>query len=104
MAKFEKGQPRLPNAGRKPGSINKKSLLVKDILETHGVNLIEQILVRLPQLSREVQVETLLKLAPYCYPKLAQIEVSGNIDVKERMLAEVSNEDLDAILTEAKKI
>jgi hypothetical protein len=104
MGRFKPGDPKPVNSGRRPGSVNKKSLLVKDILESHGINLIEQILVRLPELPREVQVDTLLKLAPYCYPKLAQIEVSGNIDVKDRLLAEVSNEDLDAILTEAKKV
>lgn len=76
---FKKGDPRPANAGRKRGSTNKKSRFVHDILETHGINLVEQIVVRLAKISTEDQVKALCGLLPYVYPKLTSVEHSGEI-------------------------
>lgn len=99
--KFEAGKPRPPNAGRKKGSVNKKSLLVKDVLESHGINLVEQIVIRLKEISREDQVKALTALLPYVYPKLASIEVKAEVGgFAIRDLSRKTDDDLEAILIE----
>lgn len=89
---FKKGDPRPANAGRKPGSPNKKSMLVKEVLESHGINLVDQILVRLPTLDKDKQVAALTQLLPYVYPKLTNIEHSGSIGPYDDMTLEQLNE------------
>jgi hypothetical protein len=73
---FDKGMKKVPGSGRKKGTPHKKSLLVREILENHGINLVEQILVRLPQLDKNDQVKALTQLLPYVYPKLVSAEIS----------------------------
>lgn len=77
---FKKGDPRPVSAGRKKGSTNKDSLLVREILDNHGINLVDQILVRLKELDKDKQVAALQNLLPYVYPKLTSIEHSGEIN------------------------
>lgn len=76
---FKKGEPRHPNAGRKKGTPHKKSALVREILENNGINLVEEILVRLPGLSKDEQVKALTQMLPYVYPKLTAVEHSGSV-------------------------
>lgn len=79
---FKKGEPRAAGAGRKKGTPDKKSLLVRELLENNGINLIDEILVRLPKLRhQEDQVKALIAMLPYVYPKLTSIEHSGDIDL-----------------------
>ncbi len=101
---FKKGDPKPPGSGAKPGQVYKKDLLVRHVLDKHGIDLIDQILIRLKELDKKDQVEALIKLMPYVYPRLTNIEVSGNIGVGDRLLEEAKNEDLDAILAEARKV
>ncbi len=74
---FKKGDKKPANSGRKKGTPHKKSLLVREVLENHGINLAEQIIVRLPKLSTLEQVRALTALLPYVYPKL----ISANMDI-----------------------
>lgn len=76
---FKKGEPRPANAGRKKGTPDKKSLLVREVLENHSINLAEQIVVRLPKLTSLEQVRALIQLLPYVYPKLTSVQHSGSI-------------------------
>jgi hypothetical protein len=101
---FKKGDPKPPGSGMVKGGKARSGLLVREILENKGFNLVDEILGRLSELSKEEQVNALIKLMPYVYPKLTNVELSGNVDVKQRLLEEASNEDLNAILAEAKKI
>jgi hypothetical protein len=78
---FKKGDPRPPGSGRKKGTPHKKSILVKEILDSHGINLIEQIIVRLKDISKVDQVKALMQLLPYVYPKLTSVIHSGGIDL-----------------------
>lgn len=78
---FKKGEPRPEGAGRKKGTPHKKSLLVKEVLDNHGINLAEQIVVRLPKLSSLEQVRALVALLPYVYPKLTNVMVDADIKV-----------------------
>jgi hypothetical protein len=73
---FKKGDKKPENSGRKKGTPHKKSLLVREILENHGINLFEQILVRLPKLEPRHQMQALTAMLPYVYPKLNSHELS----------------------------
>lgn len=77
---FKKGDPRPANAGRKKGTPHKKSMLVREILDNHGINIVDQILVRLKQVNVEEQLRALVQMLPYCYPKLSAYEVSGEVN------------------------
>ncbi len=99
--RFKKGDKKPPNSGRKAGTPHKKSLLVKEVLENHGINLAEQIVVRLPKLSPLEQVRALVQLLPYVYPKLASILHTGSISINENILEEATDAELDTILLEA---
>lgn len=93
---FKKGDPRPEGSGRKKGTPDKKSILVREILESHGINLVEQIIVRLPKLKTEEQVKALIQLIPYCYPKLTAITHSGSIESTEGANASVAEQLLTA--------
>jgi hypothetical protein len=101
---FKKGDPKPASSGRKPGVKNKASFLVKEVLESHGINLAEQIVVRLPKLSALEQVRALVQLLPYVYPKLTAVQHSGSIELTDGLLGEASNDELDSILLEATRL
>jgi len=99
MPQYKKGDQRPQGSGRKPGSKNKKSFLVLEVLENNGIDIVQKIIDSLPSLQPQDQVKALIALLPYCFPKLTAIEVSGGMNLQdERPLKEISNEDLDQIL------
>ena len=77
--KFEKGQPRLPNAGRKPGSSNKVTadlrLRISDFLSTNFTTLEAKML----ELEPDAYCRTYTALLPYVMPRQKEIQatVSG---------------------------
>jgi hypothetical protein len=99
---FKVGDPRPPNAGKKKGSKSKKSLLVKEILDSHGINLIEKINQKIPLLAADEQVKTYIALLPYVYPKLTAIDHSGTITTNQSGSIQVrlSEDELKAELNE----
>jgi hypothetical protein len=79
---FKKGQPKI--AGRKPGSINKNTLLVgHTIREKLGKDLIEYLLDLLPSLSVEQRAEVCVRIMPYRYPRLNSITISKTPEEQE---------------------
>lgn len=99
---FKKGDAKPVNSGRKAGTPHKKSLFVREILENHGINLAEQIVVRLPKLSALEQVRALTALLPYVYPKLSSVEHSGEILTNPYMDKPLN--ELKALVLETVKI
>lgn len=75
MAGFKPGQKRPPNAGRKKGSLNKSTLLLRDILAARQIDIVEELLDLIPDLEPFQQVQTYLKLMEFAYPRLAAIQV-----------------------------
>lgn len=73
---FKKGDAKPAGSGRKKGSINKSQFLVREVLDNHGIDLVEQILFRLKTLTKLEQVKALIALLPYAYPKLNTVEHS----------------------------
>ena len=79
---FTKGAPRPANAGRKKATPNKRSLLVREILEANSIDLVPQLIARINQLPHNSQIPFLMQLLPYCYPRLTAVEVSGDATLK----------------------
>lgn len=77
---FKKGQPKFEGSGRKKGTPHKKSEFVREILEAHDFNLVEQILNRLSLVDQKTQINTLAQLLPYVYPKLISAEIKSSVD------------------------
>jgi hypothetical protein len=70
-----KGAPK--TGGRQPGSLNKRTQLVSEILEANGINLVQMILNKIPLLDESEQVRAITALLPYVYPKLTASEVTA---------------------------
>lgn len=100
---FKKGHVKV--GGRKKGTPSKKSLLVREILENNGINLIEKIIEILPALEPEEKVRALIQLLPYVHPKLTSVEVNGLMTLEDlRPLRGAENEELDVIIAEATQV
>lgn len=69
-----KGSPK--TGGRLPGSVNKRTALVSEILEANGINLVQILLNKIPLLDEIEQVRSITALLPYVYPKLTASEIS----------------------------
>lgn len=92
---FQKGQPRPPNAGRKPGSVNKKRIpKVADYLAEKNINPVDEILALIPELKPWEQPKVWLELLSYCEAKPKAIEVLPSTDEDLDDFEDVSNEDL----------
>ena len=81
MPKFKTGEKRPENAGRKKGSLNKKTVLLQEILEAASYCPVEEILKILNEknpkkmLMPSDRVRFNLELMSYIYPKRKAIEV-----------------------------
>lgn len=76
--------PGLPKTGgRKAGTSNKKTDELRVILEKDGISIPEKILSLLPKLSAQKQVDTLISLMPYIYPKRKPFEPAGHNELIE---------------------
>lgn len=76
-----KGNPKDVGAGRKKGTPNKKTELLMEICERHGVNVFEAMVIlavneRIPQ----VKFDRLKEIAQYLYPKRKSLEHSGEVE------------------------
>lgn len=100
---FQPGQPRPENAGRQPGSLNKRSTLIREYMEERGVKGPAHFCIDLLAGDKDAigkdeitfedkqwAVETLL---PYVESKLKQIEHTGEgngIEALARIISELS--------------
>lgn len=64
--------------GRQVGTPNKRTRVLEETLERLGSDVPERILDLLPQLTPDRQVDVLLGLMPYLYPKRRMVEVAGD--------------------------
>lgn len=61
--------------GRKKGTPNRRSELLSDNLNELGLDISERITELLPQLSTEKQMNALIQLLPYIFPKRKALEL-----------------------------
>lgn len=95
---MEKGQTNNPN-GRPKGTPNKRSLAALDIAKEHKVcpitflcNVIND---KFPEATFDHKMAAVKELAPYLFPKLKQIEHTGEggIDLFAKLLSKVNGSD-----------
>lgn len=98
--KFKPGEPRPAKAGRKAGTPNKPTLELKQVLEGLGVNPPEQIAQLLPALEPAKQVDVLLKLMEFIFPRRKAVEGTTN-HVHQIQPATVTNEDRLVLVSRA---
>jgi hypothetical protein len=77
MGKFQVGQAKPENSGRRKGVPNLKTLFLKDSLELLGLDLPTKIVELLPKLSPDKQMDAYLDLLQYVYPRRKGVELSG---------------------------
>jgi hypothetical protein len=97
--KFQKGQPRPVNAGRKKGAKNRTKLRqISEILAENGFDPIQEVIDILneddptKELRPSVRAEICMNLAAYCYAKPKEIE--GDTDDGDDLIDELSDEQL----------
>jgi hypothetical protein len=100
MSKYQDGQQKPPNSGRKPGSINAQTKWVRSLCEKLGLDPFEVLAlvtkgdkkalgVRSVPLS--LRLRAAIELASYLAPKLAAIKIEADVktEVKVRGVIEV---------------
>lgn len=83
-----KGYPK--TGGRQKGTKNKDNMGVLERLNHHGINLVDELVALLPELKPERQMYLLNELMQYCYPKKKSLEVSGNLEVDNKVQVLIS--------------
>lgn len=77
MAKFEKGKPRHPNAGRKKGAPNKRTLEALALAEEVGVDPLRVLLELCKHRDPAIQLGAAKEAAKYLYSQRKVTEISG---------------------------
>ncbi len=80
MSAFKAGQAKPSGSGRKKGTPNKKSDRLEVFLQESEIHIPEMIFKLLPKLSPEKQMDTLIDLMGYVYPKRKAIEIADVVD------------------------
>jgi hypothetical protein len=70
-----RGSPK--TGGRKKGIPNKRTLLLREALDSFGCDVPQRIVALLPDLSAEKQADILVELLKYLYPTRKAVEHSG---------------------------
>ncbi len=72
--------------GRKKGTPNKQTLWLQDQLESQSIDVASKIFEIFPMLAPEKQVDVLLNLLPYLYPKRKPIEMDVPSDAEDGII------------------
>jgi len=72
---WPKGRTKSKTGGRKPGAPNRPSLELQEALTELGLDLPQRIVALLPKLAPKAQVDVLLKLMDFIYPKRKAVEI-----------------------------
>jgi hypothetical protein len=100
---FKPGDKKPEKSGRKAGTPNKPTLDLKQVLEELGVSPPEQIAQILPTLEPSKQVDVLLKLMEFIFPRRKAVE--GTTTHSHQVLpAPLSNEDRLFLVTRARQM
>lgn len=74
MGQFERGQQKPPGSGRKKGIPNKRTELLRDVLENLECDVPQKLIALLPSLPPDGQAHVLLELLSYLYPRRKAME------------------------------
>jgi hypothetical protein len=74
---WPKGLPKPKTGGRKTGTPNKRTVILREVLESLDFDLPKRLIELLPDLDKPKQADVLLELMSYVYPKRKAVEHSG---------------------------
>ena len=74
MGKFQPGQKKPRNSGRRKGTPNKSTKDLLTLLHKNGIDLPALISETLPELSPEKRMDAILNLMNFVYPKRKAVE------------------------------
>ncbi len=77
MAKFKKGQSKLPGAGRKPGSPNKVTADIRARVADFLTGDFETFKNKMRELDPDAYCRTYVALLPYVTPKQKELQVTA---------------------------
>lgn len=86
----------IKTGGRQAGTANKKTLAFKEFLDGANFSIPERLLEILPTLTEDRQVDVLLKLMAYVYPKFKSIELKTEADSGPETFAEWAQKNAEA--------
>lgn len=97
MAGEKKNGGARPGAGRKPGSVTKKTREIANKAAEAGITPLEYMLevMRDDENPMDVRFEAAKAAAPYIHPKLSSIEASVSVSQHEAALDELDDEATD---------
>ena len=93
---FIKGQGRPENSGRKPGSRNKKTIWLNEVLSDIGFSWSQELKKAYEEKDYK-KIELLQQLIPYLNPKIKDKEIDDNSD--DNSLDEIPPKSLVSIIT-----
>lgn len=79
--------------GRAKGTPNKRTAELQDFFDSKGMFIPQMIVDRLGDLDSKDQVDVLMQIMPYLYPKRRAIEHSGEVTTPHPIINEESLED-----------
>lgn len=97
---FEKGQPRLPNSGRRKGTPNRATAARQQAVADSGMTPLDYLLSVMRDTSQDVTVRlnAARSAAPYVHPKLATVEVRAEVTSAENTGVSRVQEMVDRLL------
>jgi len=90
MSKFQSGQTKPEGSGRRAGTPNRTTRVLKDILDSKGVDPAEALCDLLPKLSAKEQSHVLLELLSYVYPRRKAVDAES-VDLEQPLLSSFSD-------------
>lgn len=91
------------NSGRKKGTKNKNSQLVRLAMDNHGFDLVQALIREIKRLDTpKEKVEAMTQLLKYTYPTIKEIEIPFVPETVQTPAEDMSTEDLVKALKDAK--
>lgn len=102
MAKFTKGTPKPPGSGIKKGQTHKRKMAsLYDALLAHNCDF-DSVFAKALMAADDKFLKVLIEVMPWIRPKFKEIEMKGEPDEKDAVMAEIasqSDDELKASLT-----
>lgn len=76
---FKPGDPKPPNSGRKPGSMNKKTKTVEEVLNKLGFDPFDALCEMAKTTHGALKFQVVKEICQYVYPKKKALEIT-NVD------------------------
>ena len=71
--------------GRLPGSLNKRTIAIEEMLSSHNLNPVKEILTAFPDLDAEQKSQVCLKLMKFLYPEKRAVEQTFSPEALEAL-------------------